>query len=801
MSAGPRVERDGSYVVGDDGLPAGSTLGGPDLCVTLKGNGTIDAVRSLRAGAVLLSALGIRHWDTRTGVHLQRSDGRFHLQPESQTQRYRLGGRLEVEETVFVLDDGVPDAAACYVTAHIRNGGTRTVELASIAFARIAATMTGADVEARFEPALRALVIWNREGAPCARAVTASCDPASWAVTSDHARSVADRWGGPFSRAIDAAGTDPLGVLHLSHALPPQSEARYHLAIVALPDGPESAARVLRGLPTPDDALRATRSRYARAIARSVVLTPQRDVELGVRWAKANMLRVLRDTPTGRAFTNDPGRSNACVGRDAAWFVHGCDWMEPATSLELLRGFARCQESDGKIVEWYDLRSGATHDDGLDDNDDTPLFVMAVWHHVAASGDRAALAELYPAAARAGNQLLAHRDAKGLVWCSAHGTGARGIVGWRNIIDGYRISGATTELNSECYAALRRLGDLAAALGHEDEAARWRAEAEALRAAIETHLRNPENGLYYLCIDVDGRPRSEVTSDLVFPVVFGVSDDETSARIIARLREEDFWTRAGLRTVPRDAPEYGPAAAHGLLGGVWVAVTFWYAFAAAKFVPDVMADALALSFSHYARDPRATNTVPGQFSEWLHGETLANQGMLLSPWFPPRYLWAAIEGACGLELGIDRVRVAPHIPAGWSWIAARDVPLRGYACTWVVLRTGGLRILATREVESEHEVERFDRDVTPLVVVEGEDVAVVALERDDRITVFLGNREAHTVTVAVVREGVLAGRAAIRRFEGLQQRWCACEGAPDAPSVPVTLPRGGFALVEFGAPA
>jgi len=35
---------------------------------------------------------------------------------------------------------------------------------------------------------------------------------------------------------------------------------------------------------------------------------------------------------------------------------------------------------------------------------------------------------------------------------------------------------------------------------------------------------------------------------------------------------------------------------------------------------------------------KSTNTVPGQFSEWLHGETLVNQGMMLSPWFPPRYL-------------------------------------------------------------------------------------------------------------------------------------------------------------------
>ena len=41
--------------------------------------------------------------------------------------------------------------------------------------------------------------------------------------------------------------------------------------------------------------------------------------------------------------------------------------------------------------------------------------------------------------------------------------------------------------------------------------------------------------------------------------MFGVADDETSARIISRLSDKDFWTAAGIRTSPRDAPEYDPA--------------------------------------------------------------------------------------------------------------------------------------------------------------------------------------------------------------------------------------------------
>ncbi len=776
-------------------MAAGATLGGPALTVRLLANGSIENVYSVDVGANVFRDADVHHFDAETGLRLSRDSAWFTLRPECQVHEYVLGGRLHVEKSTFVLYDasGPP---ACYVAFRVRNDGERVAILDSVTAARIKGSFAD-DVEAKWNSSARAVVVWNSSGDEGARALVSSQRPESWMVTSEHAAILENRWPGAFDESIDSGGVDPLALIHVRTRIEPQAAQTFWFALVRLPDGATSVDRARRRLPDSTKALAHTARCYDELLDRTEMLSPVGEVDLGVRWAKANMARVMQSTPTGRGFTNDPGRSSSCVGRDSAWFVHGCDWLDPSFSAQLLRGFAQRQESDGKIVEFYDLRTGKTCDDGLNVNDDTPLFAIAVWHHALATGDRGFLAELYPSARRAVDQLLANRDARGLVYCTAEGTGSRGIVGWRNIIDDYRLSGATTELNSEAFAALKRVASLATMLGKDADAERYEREATALRAAVERHLRNPANGLYYLNIDVDGRPRSTLSSDLLFPVIFGIADAETSARIVERLREADFWTEAGVRTVPRDAAEYGPVRGKGLLGGVWVSVTFWYAFAAAPFVPDVMIEALKKTFAHYSYDPIATNTVPGEFSEWLHGETLVNEGMMMSPWFAPRYLWAAIEGACGLEPTETGAKLTPRLPPNWAWLAARNVPLQGKPFSWFATRSNGeLRLYATRSVESSSPVETYERDVTSDVRVAGDDVAVVAFAREGEVAVFVGNRSPHTIHVALPPEGALAGKHPRRTYNFLVGRWG--NGAPSGDrAYGTTIARGGFSIIEF----
>ena len=225
-------------------------------------------------------------------------------------------------------------------------------------------------------------------------------------------------------------------------------------------------------------------------------MTPDANVNRGVLWAKANMLRTQLCAPTGWWFVNDPTRSNNSVGRDTASFALGSDYVMPAFSRESVRWYLRHAQRSGKIVEYYDIRNGKANDYGLNVNDDTPLIILAVAHHYLVTGDIDFVRESYAAVKRAADYLLSQRDERGLVWCTSTGTGMQGIVGWRNIIDDYRISGASTEVNSECYAAFVAMAGMARLVGKKKDARRyrvWRRRRCARQSTGTCSTRRPDS--------------------------------------------------------------------------------------------------------------------------------------------------------------------------------------------------------------------------------------------------------------------------------------------------------------------
>lgn len=764
------------YEVSDRDLPVGSTLGSPKAFTVIQSTGAIQEVWSVDHGVSLFGAVALRHFDGETGMLLdQIHPGTFRIHPGHQEHEYTLINELEVHETAFALNCAEErreevSLPAVYFCVELRNRGSRARKIHSYAFADLRGK-TAHDLAVEYDEDLNALVIWNRSRPEQARIVGCSRPPESYEVTDDAARPIAQDAPGILPNRIHSRGE--IGVFHHSFCLEPEECLRFNYLLSFSPEGEKEARAVYRSCPPADQALEHTEGHYNDLLSRAMVLTPNPEVNRGALWAKVDMLRVQMKAPTGWCFTNDPLDSNHSVGRDTAWYAFGSDYLSPRFSRKSLLAYVRSQKESGLMVEYYDVRTGETEDYGLNVNDNTPLLILALWHHYKVTGDESFLKEIYPAAEKAARYLLSQRNEQGLIWCTAEGTGAHGIVGWRNIIKGCRISGASTEVNSECYAAIQTVAEMARLMDCHDDSREFATEAENLKTTINEHLYNPDNGLYYRNIDVDGCPCADVTCDLVFPVIFGVASKEVGANIVRRLSSRDFWTESGMRTVSRDALDYSPTASSGLLGGVWVGVSFWYAFAAAAYTPEFMNHALSSTFKSYSSDPHRNNTVPGQFSEWLHGETLVNRGMMLSPWFPPRYLWAAVEGVAGCSFNAESLQVRPSLAPDWKWLAVKNLPYRDQWVTFFAARAPELQLYSNLHFQASDTIpyHTFEEDVSASIRADGETISVLGFRTGDDLVLFLGSADERTIVTSVRVDLDLEGEYRCCQYDTIMDEW------------------------------
>jgi len=797
---GERISR---YEIADNQVAAGSTLGSPKATMIVKATGAMEKLYSGDLGLEMFGTVQINHWDDLTGIPLSSLPGIFRFHPELQEHMFRLSNNVRVHERLFVLS-GAPrgntvDPPAAYYEIELCNDTQQTVAISSYAFAQLRGN-TPHGIASTYDKKRNAIVAWNTKDDNLVRIVGASSRPSSYEVTIDNGKAIATSAPGTLSGAMATSAGDPMAVMHFSHRLKPGEVAHFYLTLSFSGEGRAAARRIYDECPSVTVALHKTRRYYHAVLNRAVVICPDQDVNRGVLWAKANMLRTQTLAPTGWCFVNDPARSNNSVGRDTAWFAFGADYITPDFSRDSLLWYVEHLEKSGMVAEYYDIRTGKSNDYNLNINDNTPLLILALWHYYNTTGDMAFLKRVYPYALKAARYILSQRNDQGLVWCSADGTADWGIVGWRNVIANYRLSGATTEVNSECYAALQTISHMARVLKKHHDSAAFKQVAETLRTAINEHLLDPATRLYYLNLDLDGTKRTDCTADMVFPLMFGVADDEVAAHIISRLSSEDFWTSAGIRTVPRNAVNYGPTHGYGLLGGVWVGVSFWYAFAAARFNPAFMAHSLGTSFRHYSSDPLRNNTVPGQFSEWLHGETLVNQGMMLSPWFPPRYLWAAIEGAAGLDISTGTPSVNPKLAPDWQWMGVQNLPFRGKFLTWFVVRLPDLQMYGNFQFDRSTNSIVYDTDVTESVHVTGDAATSMGLRKGENIVIFVGNTTERTITTAVSVDLNLSGSYSVKAFNSLRGEWVnddILDSAAIRRGVAIQLDRKGFCVLEL----
>jgi hypothetical protein len=782
-----KMQRLPSYHIPASRLGMGSSLGNSSLWVNTKNTGDIERIFCVAVGKTLVGSFSVRYglvgrplWDFWLGREHDPSEKSytpldatedavtFDIHPAYQRRRFVLAAALTVRETVFLSllgrDEAQSDPPILYYLIDVENGSDGDHNLRVIGSARLRGETTD-DVMAEYDTSLQGLVATNKDTQRPTRILACTENPVAYETSFDFGRVYDATQMRTLSNSCEASG-DILGALQVEFNVQAGERKLFAFKIGVYEGTANEARAAYKATPSGLDALDLTIANLEDVIHRGEVITPDPVINDGALWSKVNMRRVMATYPTGWLFTNDPGVSSNVVCRDCAWFIVGNDYFMPQFSRSLLNKWATLQYPSGKLPEFVNALTDQAEDDGLNINDDTPLYVMAADHYYRATGDLDWLRQIYPSLAKAGRHIVSQMDLRDLVYCSANDPRGNvwAIASWRNIIPNYSINGAVTEINAECVAALRHLAYLAGRIPENDADAEYFMNySDRIRDAMKKHLINPDNGMFYLNIGVEGEAHTDLTGDEVFPVMLGACDEETSFRIISRLNSPDFWTSAGLRTASNLDPRYDPAAFSGLIGGVWPGLSWWYAFAAAPYHPDFMVKALRSSFEHYAEDPRRYNTVPGQFSEWFDGESLVNRGMRLSPWEPPRFLWAAIEGVCGLTLTGDLPQIQPLVPAGWRWLALRRVPYHGEEVSYFAVRARStFHIYTTCEIDTDHRNSVYITDASDNIPIFSRSARVIAFQREGETILLIGNVTTTSINVPVNLSSILMADAKYR---------------------------------------
>ncbi len=176
--------------------------------------------------------------------------------------------------------------------------------------------------------------------------------------------------------------------------------------------------------------------------------------------------------------------------------------------------------------------------------------------------------------------------------------------------------------------------------------------------------------------------------------------------------------------------------------------------------------------------------------------------MRLSPWEPPRFLWAAVEGVCGLMLTTGLPRINPLVPASWKWVALRRLPYHGRPLSYFATRERGtFRIYATAVVESDFASEVYEEDVSDSVSVFSDNAAVVALRRKDEFVLLIANVGDQTANVPVSIALLLNADAKydLRIYNSEHDAWEAgtLGSGDDLGAIAVSVESEGYRLIEF----
>ena len=367
---------------------------------------------------------------------------------------------------------------------------------------------------------------------------------------------------------------------------------------------PHEARRIFIRIGTPDDenadwsgrqfyrqmraARRALRSSSGRAASLKGSNSLFNEV---VRRAVSDLYMLITDTPQGPyPYAGTPWFSTP-FGRDGIITALMTLWLDPNIARGVLGFLAATQATEveperdaepGKIL--HEMRHGemaamreVPFGRYYGSVDATPLFVLLLGEYFARTGDLETVRRLWPNAEAALKWIDTYGDHDGDGFVEYYRKTKEGLAnqGWKDSQDavfhrnGHYAEGpiALCEVQAYVYGAKQHAAKLAAALGHLQQAASLRDQAETLRRNFEEKFWCEELSVYAIALDGAKQPCRVVSSNSGQVLLTGIASAERAERVAQTLLSPACFSGWGIRTIGLSEQRYNPMSYHN--GSIW----------------------------------------------------------------------------------------------------------------------------------------------------------------------------------------------------------------------------------------